>query len=112
MAGRKLTKYERMWRTRRRNSSAKLVKIGLSPLEGKTDVVRTSTKRLKAGAKMARIQTNLLFDAARGRDVPPAFQPAPESFVIVTDSLGRGVMVNTRDIMRAAEVIKQTGYVE
>lgn len=148
MAGRKLTKYEKMWRTRRHNAklrkeaaSAEARETGTAmkpdgrtregrALKQASGIVRTSSKRLKPGTKMApqfqvigdrsvidemRAHGHRLFkeEAARGRDAPPSFPHyAADSFVIVKDSAGRGVMVNVRDVLHYADVIKQTGFVE
>lgn len=110
MAGRKLTKYERMWRTRRHNAKLKAM-----ALEGKAEVVRTSTKRLKANAKMnqAFAQTGeAIKQSLYGDRLGSKMATPPETFIVVSDSMGRGVMVRIDDILHAAEAIKQTGYVE
>ena len=112
MAGRKLTKYERMWRTRRHNAKLKAM-----ALEVKPEVVRTSTKRLKPGTELV-VDWTVVEKAFKKnmRPLPDTHAAprvsAPETFIVVTDSMGRGVMVKIDDVLRAAEAIKQTGYVE
>ena len=115
MAGRKLTKYEKMWRTRRHN--AKLAAQEASASHERSDMgrVRTSRKRLKPNAALTQaynMSAKAIGQALYGDQAGSKAAAPPESFVVVTDSLGRGVMVNVRDVLRAAEVIKQTGYVE
>ena len=122
MAGRKLTKYERMWRTRRMNAKLKKSQAALLATAekkmatfGGVGPMRTSSKRLKANAKM-----NQAFDLAGeaikqslyGDRVGSKMLAPPETFIVVTDSMGRGVMVKIDDVLRAAAAIKQTGYVE